>query len=156
MIVLAEILRISLAHPDLKVGIVTFITRRSNSALLTFYRAPIAVRLSFLALTASDVAPVPPADAGSMAGARVGGLRTRRRCEYVPCVLMHLCEAYDVSPSSSSSNPLAPMRSTTHRTSSRVCGDLAPRARGAYTRHRGDGDRDGPVGKVGKSAFLRD
>ena len=27
-------------------------------------------------------------------GARVGALRTRRRCEYVPSVLIHLCEAY--------------------------------------------------------------
>ena len=206
--------------------------------------------------------------------ARVGALRTRRRCEYVPSVLIHLCEAYDVSnptrnpstlsppvphsatstenapnstprahpcqpapratrgspppspscgwrrmegggsdgssnasaaslpcllelpssssssssedsgaspspssaapsraaggrastmastegrspPSSSSSNPPAPMRSTMRRTSSRVCGDLAPRARGAFTRHREIGEiGTDPSGKSGNRRFF--
>ena len=58
-------------------------------------------------------------------------------------------------PSSSSSNPPAPMRSTTRRTSSRVCGDLAPRARGAL--HTPSGDREigtDPSGKSGNRRFF--
>ena len=42
--------------------------------------------------------------------ARVGALRTRRRCEYVPSVLIHLCEAYDVSNPTRNPSTLSPPR----------------------------------------------